>query len=92
MNFITRLRPVCYKLKNDPSKIDHCGVIAQEVKQALIDIDKLDHFGGLSEDTFTDHEAKVTETRFGLVYTELIAPLIKAVQELNEKLEKNNIH
>lgn len=58
----------------------HHGLIAQEVKEVLEE--KGIDFGG-----FQDRKIKGGEDVLGIVYEELIAPLIKAVQELSAKVE-----
>jgi hypothetical protein len=58
----------------------HHGLIAQEVK-ALIDSTGVD-FGG-----FQDHTIAGGEDAMSLGYDELIAPLIKAVQQLSAKVQ-----
>ena len=65
----------------------HHGLIAQEVESVITDsgVD----FGG-----FQNHEIGAGEDVMSLGYSEFIAPMIKAIQELTEKvseLEKNNI-
>ena len=59
----------------------HHGLIAQEVKTAcdLLGID----FGG-----YQDHSVKGGEDVLSLGYEELVAPLIKAVQELSAEVEQ----
>jgi hypothetical protein len=58
----------------------HHGLVAQEVKQL---IDSLDvDFGG-----YQDHKVAGGEDVLSIGYDELIAPLIKAVQQLNAKVE-----
>jgi hypothetical protein len=56
---------------------EHYGLIAQELKSALDELDV--KFDGLGHDDEKD--------AYRLTYEELIAPLIKAVQELNDRLE-----
>ena len=57
----------------------HFGLIAQEVEQVLKDKKLTNNdFAGL----IYDEDSK----RYGMRYSELIAPLIKAVQELSEKV------
>jgi hypothetical protein len=58
----------------------HHGLIAQEVKSVLES--KGIDFGG-----FQDRKIKGGEDVLGIVYEELIAPLIKSVQELSSKVE-----
>ena len=57
----------------------HFGLIAQEVEQVLKDSSLTNNdFAGLIYDEDSD--------RYGMRYHELIAPLIKAVQELSKKV------
>jgi hypothetical protein len=56
---------------------EHYGLIAQELKSVLDELDV--KFDGLGHDDEKD--------AYRLTYEELIAPLIKAVQELNDRLE-----
>ena len=57
----------------------HFGLIAQEVEQVLKDSSLTNNdFAGLIYDEDSD--------RYGMRYNELIAPLIKAVQELSKKV------
>lgn len=58
----------------------HHGLIAQELKQVLEE--KGIDFGG-----FQDRKIKGGEDVLGIVYEELIAPLIKSIQELSAKVE-----
>ena len=58
----------------------HHGLIAQEVK-ALIDTSGVD-FGG-----YQDHKLSGGDDVLSIGYDEFIAPLIKAIQELNTKFE-----
>lgn len=58
----------------------HHGLIAQELKSVL-DAKGID-FGG-----FQDRKIKGGEDVLGIVYEELIAPLIKSIQELSAKVE-----
>lgn len=58
----------------------HHGLIAQEVKQ-VIDTTGVD-FGG-----FQDHKIKGGQDVLSLGYEELIAPMIKAIQELKAEIE-----
>jgi len=98
LDFITSLRPVSYKFKvgenvivekdeiGNPTKIEqragerqHFGLIAQEVKSAIPNgVD----FGGW---ILTDKNNPDSEQ--GLRYEEFIAPLIKAVKELSDKVK-----
>ncbi|MFS0643660.1 tail fiber domain-containing protein [Siminovitchia sp. 179-K 8D1 HS] len=103
LDFIKGLRPVDFKwdYRDDYIEIDettgnvtklpkdgskkgkrfHHGLIAQEVKQ-YIDSLGID-FGG-----FQDHQVNGGEDLYTIGYEELIAPMIKAIQELSSNLEK----
>lgn len=61
---------------NDTTR-QHHGLIAQELKESLGDRP----FGGLSE-------PKDDEERYTISYNELIAPLIKAIQQLSAKVDR----
>jgi len=101
LDFINKLNPVSYKWKvggNDveyssvedengnltPTSVatpkvgirTHYGLIAQQVKEVLGNKD----FGGFVHDKETD--------MMSLRYDQFISPLIKAIQELNERLNK----
>ena len=97
LDFIKALRPVSYKWKSGgksfsydkddlkkenpiitdvAGKRNHYGLIAQEVKEALGDTD----FGGWVSEDVTDENATQS-----LRYSQFIAPLVKAVQELSAK-------
>jgi len=94
--FINSLTPVAYKFKNYTQTIisenengdevteeiektftrKHQGLLAQQVEEVLNGKD----FAGLIYDEESD--------RYGLRYTEFVAPLIKAVQELTARIEQ----
>lgn len=101
LDFIKQLRPVDFKwdYREDYSEIKedgtivrhekdgskkrnryHHGLIAQEVQEVIKEtgID----FGG-----FQDHKVSGGDDVFSIGYQELIAPLIKSVQELNQKID-----
>lgn len=90
LDFILKLRPVDFKWdyredypegeEKDGSKKRsryHHGLVAQDVQQVIADTGK--DFGG-----FQDHSVNGGKDVLSIGYTELIAPLIKAVQEQNE--------
>jgi len=83
LDFIRSLRPVSYYWKQGDSYL-HYGVIAQETKQALIEAKKR---AGQPEDmdnVIVSHDQKTDA--YGVRYTELIAPVIKAIQDLYDKV------
>jgi hypothetical protein len=59
----------------------HHGLIAQEVK-AVLDAQGID-FGG-----YQDHKVKGGQDVLTIGYDELIAPLIKAIQELTARVQE----
>jgi hypothetical protein len=78
LGFISKLRPVSYTRKNDESGKTEYGLIAQEVEESL-------------KEEGAENSAMLTITDNGeyqLRYNDLLAPMIKAIQELNEKNEK----
>jgi len=89
LKFINKLRPVSFKWIGKKRK--HYGLIAQELKTTLEEEGAT--FDGNKTDDFAGLVYGEEEDRFGLRYTELIAPLIKALQELalkHEELRKNH--
>jgi len=80
LGFITKLRPVSYTRKNDENAKTEYGLIAQEVEEVLLQ-EGAENTGML---TVTD------KGEYQLRYNDLIAPMIKAIQELNEKSEIKN--
>ncbi|MCX7741064.1 MAG: tail fiber domain-containing protein [Meiothermus sp.] len=69
-------------LVSQPGRRLHYGLIAQQVKAVLDEIEAGD-FGGWGLDDVNDPESTQS-----LRYDQFIAPLIKAVQELDERLER----
>jgi polyhydroxyalkanoate synthesis regulator phasin len=71
------------EIPNDGSKTRsryHHGLIAQEVKQVM-DSNSVD-FGG-----YQDHTVKGGQEQLSIAYTELIGPMIKAIQELKTEVD-----
>ena len=91
LGFINKLRPVSYTRKNDELSKTEYGLIAQEVEESLKQ-EGVENTGML---TITDNG------EYQLRYNDLLAPMIKAIQELKtendelrkrvEKLEKSNV-
>ena len=75
LDFIKQLKPVDYKYKNS-DKQQH-GLIAQDI------VGLESEFGGVS-----NHKENGGEDLYNVAYTELIAPLIKSVQELSQEVEE----
>lgn len=79
LNLINKLRPVSYK--RIKGQRDHYGIVAQELKEVMDDLD-ID-FGG-----YQDHNIKDDNDILTVGYMELIAPLIKSVQELSKEVKQ----
>jgi len=78
LGFISKLNPVSYFRKNDEKGRIEYGLIAQEVEQVLKECGIENH----AMLTITD------EGMYELRYNDLIAPMIKAIQELKEQNEQ----
>src|SRR4030095_570358 len=84
--FISKLRPVSYFRINDEKQKTEYGLIAQEVEEVL-------------KQEGVDNSAMITVTdegKYELRYNDLLAPMIKAIQELNTenqnlKMENQNL-
>jgi hypothetical protein len=101
LEFINKLRPVDYKwieankkpvidlsgaitdYESIPGTRFHHGFIAQEVKQVLDNV-------GIDSAMWILNDKTNPESYQSLRYGELIAPLVKSVQELNVSLTNNN--
>lgn len=73
LKFIKALEPVSFHWKEKDNG-RHYGLIAQQVLEALDG----NEFSGV----------RVAEDGYGMVYTELLAPMIKAIQELSDKIDE----
>lgn len=89
LGFLSALRPVSYRMRDGTSGRTHYGLIAQEVEAALAQAGKGGQdFAGLVVSPVEDESGQPTgEVRYGLRYDQLIAPLIRAVQELAARVE-----
>ncbi len=74
INFIKRLRPVSYELKNSDGR-QNWGFIAQDI-EALVGTDKA--VLTIGQDSLRS---------LGLRYTDFIAPMVKAMQEQQQEIE-----
>ena len=82
LDFINKLKPVDFKFIENTSNRIHTGLIAQDVEEVLKDNDR----AMLIKSIFIDEETGEEKEIYALRYNELIAPLIKSVQELSEKI------
>ena len=89
LSFINKLRPVSYKWnQKEEENLDtktHYGLIAQEIETALISEGKtLNDFAGVFKPD--DYKDDGTGGAMGISLSEIISPLIKAIQELSAKV------
>jgi hypothetical protein len=80
LGFISKLNPVSYTRKNDENHKTEYGLIAQEVEEVL----KSEGIENHAMLTVTD------EGIYELRYNDLLAPMIKAIQELKDDNEKKD--
>ena len=81
LEFINNLRPVSYRWKSGPDADLHYGLIAQETEKVVNKyIAKTSRKPASSEQIIVSHDSKTGD--YGLKYSELISPMIKAIQEL----------
>jgi hypothetical protein len=78
LNFINNLNPVSYIRKNDETKKIEYGFIAQELEQTL------NESGATNNGIITKDDEGMLSVR----YNDLLAPIVKAIQELNLENEK----
>ena len=83
LDFINKLKPVDFKFIENTSNRTHCGLIAQDVEEVLKDNDR----AMLIKSKYIDEETSEEKEIYALRYTELIAPMIKAIQELTQEVE-----
>ena len=97
LDFINKLLPVSYKLNENNGYTSsagsrtHYGLIAQDIETLLGTLGKTGvDFAGFCKDTVTEdvdgNKVEPAEIEYGLRYTEFISPIIKAIQELAEKV------
>ena len=82
LEFLNRLRPVSYRWRKGDDRNLHYGLIAQETEAIVSDLKN----GSVADpgNVIVAHDK--TTDRYGIRYTELIAPIIKAVQEVDLKV------
>ena len=89
LSFINKLRPVSYKWNQKVGEVSdtktHYGLIAQEIETALASEGKtLDNFAGVYKPD--DYKEDGTGGAMAIAVSELISPLIKAIQELSAEV------
>ena len=76
LHFINQLLPVSYTWKNNKNSKISEGLLAQDVEQTMNTLNR-------SKNTHTLVNYDESNDKYGINYSELIGPLIKAVQELS---------
>ena len=79
LSFVESLTPKSYVLKNDPKKV-HWGFVAQDVEDVCTQ-------HGVSEAAVYEKPEEGLGGHMALTYGEFTAPIVKAIQELTERLE-----
>jgi hypothetical protein len=77
LDFISKLNPVSYKRKNDESNKTEYGFIAQELEDTLIK-------SGIQDSGIV---SKDKDGMYSVRYNDLIAPIVKALQEQQTTIE-----
>jgi hypothetical protein len=78
IDFVRKLRPVAYTWTDTPNDRMHTGFIAQDVKK-LLDENHQDWFGW-------NQGADDDQSHQSLSYTEFIAPIVAAIQDVDTRL------
>jgi hypothetical protein len=92
LNFINKLKPVSYKWKesndvvdgeiiNNPGVREHFGLIAQDVKKTLDE-------EGIDAGLWMLANKDDSDSQQSMRYSELISPMIKAIQELSKTIQE----
>jgi len=80
LKFVNDLKPKKYNWKDSKTKETNYGIVAQDLEETLIKHNKTD-FSGL-------HKPEKEGDKYGINYSQLIPVLIKAVQELSQKVSE----
>ena len=89
LSFVSQLIPRKYTLNDGDSSRTHYGLIAQEVKTVLDNnnINTSDFAPYIKGEILDTNNQGTGEYKYGLRYTELISILIKAIQELEQRVQ-----
>jgi len=89
LSFVSQLTPRKYTLNDGDSSRTHYGLIAQEVKTVLDNnnINTSDFAPYIKGEILDTNNQGTGEYKYGLRYTELISILIKAIQELEQRIQ-----
>jgi hypothetical protein len=77
------LKAINYSWKSDEDKKENLGLIAQEVEKIFPQIISKSKFKGNNASNINDDDTEYLSVR----YTELVPVLVKAIQELNQKIK-----
>jgi len=83
LNFISALKPISYKWKDTEEKSykrQHHGFIAQELKETMDGL-------GISETDFAGYSYDEKTDTYAIRYSDFIAPMVKAIQELKAEID-----
>ena len=85
LDFINALKTKSYKFRENNFGGTHYGLLAQDIEDVLDQFNiKVNEYAPVTKDKIID-ENKNERYRYGLSYTEFLAPIIKSVQELSAK-------
>ena len=85
LDFINALKTKSYKFRENNFGGTHYGLLAQDIEDVLDKFNiKVNEYAPVTKDKIID-ENKNERYRYGLSYTEFLAPIIKSVQELSAK-------
>ena len=89
LSFVSQLTPRKYTLNDGDSSRTHYGLIAQEVKTVLDNnnINTSDFAPYIKGEILDTNDVGTGEYKYGLRYTELISILVKAIQELEQRVK-----
>ena len=93
-----RLNPVSYRYNNGTSGRTHLGLIAQEVEQAMAEVELTDKecailvkdpvYSEINEDGSYDETSEIIDYDYSIRYSELIPLLIGKIKDLELKVNK----
>lgn len=91
LDFIEKLNPVKYNLKDDKNKEVRYGLIAQDIEKIAKELNI--NFDACKYEVDIDEETGKEIKTYTLGYNDLFAPIIKSIQELNNEIKelKNKI-
>lgn len=92
-----RLNPVSYRYNNGTSGRTHLGLIAQEVEQAMTEVELTDKecallvkdpvYSKINEDGSYDETSEIVDYDYSIRYNELIPMLINEIKDLKQKVK-----